>query len=75
MRQGTTSEAAEKGLPPREKPEKRTSVAKATAEFIALTPGINPRPTTPLSFSATCSVVPQMTHPDSGFSRCRPANN
>jgi hypothetical protein len=32
--------------------EKHTSVAKATTEFIGLMPGINPRPTAQISFSA-----------------------
>ena len=40
-----------------ERPEKRTSVAKATADFIVFIPGINPRPTTRMSFSAACKVV------------------
>src|ERR1035438_1222856 len=34
------------------KQEKHTSVAKATADFIGFVPGINPRPTAQMSFSA-----------------------
>jgi hypothetical protein len=41
-----------------ERPEKRTSVAKATTYFIVFIPGINPRSTTRMSFSAACEVVP-----------------
>jgi hypothetical protein len=39
-------------------PEKHTSGAKARMDFIGLMPGINPRPTARLSFSAACEVVP-----------------
>jgi hypothetical protein len=55
---GTTEQAAEKVPFPSNKQEKHTSVAKATAYFIGFIPGINPRPTTRMSFSASCEVMP-----------------
>ena len=36
--------------------EEHTSGAKAHADYIAFTPGINPRPTLKPSFSAACSA-------------------
>ena len=45
-------QAAEKGLNSAEIPEKHTSGAKALISSVGLLPGINPRPTTQLGFSA-----------------------
>jgi hypothetical protein len=66
--QGMTSEAAEKGCFSGETPEKHASGAKARVDSIGLMPGINPRPTARLSFSAACSVVPSKPHKTTGFS-------
>jgi hypothetical protein len=55
---GTTKEVAEKGLLPSKMPEKHTSGAKAHVDSIGFIPGINPRPTARMSFSAACKVVP-----------------
>jgi hypothetical protein len=49
-------QAAEKGLRSSENPEEHTSGAKAHADAIGLLPGINPRPTAQLSFSAACKA-------------------
>ena len=40
-----------------EEREKHASVAKAIADCVAFMPGINPRPTARMSFSAACEVV------------------
>ena len=47
-------QAAEKGLISGERPEKHTSGAKAHIDSIGFIPGINPRPTARMSFSAAC---------------------
>jgi 5-hydroxyisourate hydrolase-like protein (transthyretin family) len=60
--QGTTSQAAEKHLLSSKKSEKHTSEAKAPIDSIGFIPGINPRPTARMSFSAACSVMPQAQH-------------
>jgi TrmH family RNA methyltransferase len=49
-------QAAEKGLISGDSPQKHTSVAKATADCIVLIPGMNPRPTARMSFSADCKA-------------------
>src|ERR1035441_10145934 len=49
-------QAAEKGLISGERPEKHTSGAKAHIDSIGLIPGINPRPTARMSFSAACKA-------------------
>jgi DNA-3-methyladenine glycosylase len=55
---GTAKQAAEKVSFSINKQKKHTSVAKATADFIGFMPGINPRPTARMSFSAACKAVP-----------------
>jgi hypothetical protein len=55
---GTTKQAAEKGLVLIENREKHASGAKALLILLAFVPGINPRPTGRMSFSAACKVVP-----------------
>ena len=55
---GTSKEAAEEGLILGESDKKHTSVAKATAFSIGFIPGINPRPTARVRFSASCKAVP-----------------
>ena len=55
---GTTEQLAEKVLNMGEIDEKQTSGAEARIDSIALTPGINPRPTLNASFSASCEVMP-----------------
>jgi tRNA (guanine-N1)-methyltransferase len=49
-------EAAEKGWFSGKMPEKHTSGAKAPIDSIGFMPGINPRPTARLSFSAACKA-------------------
>jgi Flp pilus assembly protein TadG len=49
-------QVAEKGLRSSENPEEHTPGAEAHADFIGLLPGINPRPTARLSFSAACKA-------------------
>ena len=49
-------EAAEKGRISGEKLEKHTSVAEARFDSIGFMPGINPRPTVRMSFSAACKA-------------------
>jgi hypothetical protein len=49
---GTTEQAAEKGLFPKEKCEKHASGPEGHIHFMPLIPGINPRPTARRSFSA-----------------------
>jgi len=49
-------EAAEKLLISPGKPEKHTSGAEAHVDFIGFMPGINPRPTARMSFSAACKA-------------------
>jgi len=39
-------------------PEEHTSGAKAHVDLMSLIPGMNPRPTARMSFSAACKVVP-----------------
>jgi hypothetical protein len=41
----------------REKPETHTSGAEARVDFIGFIPGINPRPTTLMSFSGVCEAL------------------
>src|ERR1022692_1740846 len=60
---GTTKEAAEKGLISSEIPEKHSSGAEARIDFACVIPGINPRPTARMSFSAACKVVPFQNEP------------
>jgi hypothetical protein len=49
-------QAAEKGLSAGEFPEEQAAGAKAHVDSIGLLPGINPRPTARLSFSAACKA-------------------
>ena len=49
-------QAAEKDQFPDERPERRTSGAKAHIDSIGFLPGINPRPTARMSFSADCGA-------------------
>jgi hypothetical protein len=49
-------EVAEKGLRSSENPQKHASGAEAQADSIGFSPGINPRPTARLSFSAACKA-------------------
>jgi hypothetical protein len=55
---GTAEQAAEKDRFSGKNDEKRTSVAKATVHSVGVTPGMNPRPTARMSFSADCEAVP-----------------
>jgi hypothetical protein len=48
--------AAEKGRLAGQFPERHTAGAKAQVHSIGLLPGINPRPTARLSFSAACKA-------------------
>src|ERR1035438_5669368 len=50
------SQLAEKHLLSSKKSEKHTSGAKAPIDSIGFMPGINPRPTARMCFSASCSV-------------------
>jgi hypothetical protein len=50
-------QAAEKLLISPGKPEKHTSGAEAHVDFIGFMPGINPRPTARMSFSAACKAL------------------
>jgi hypothetical protein len=50
-------EAAEKGRIWGLIPEEHTSGAEARIDSIAFVPGIDPRPTTPWSFSAACKAA------------------
>ena len=49
-------QAAEKVLISPGKPEKHTSGAEAHVDFMGFMPGINPRPTARMSFSAACEA-------------------
>jgi hypothetical protein len=73
MRQGTTSQAAEKLIsePPQASGHDFSRAISAVESTRALAPavcfsGISPQNQ---PFSAACSVVPQMANFDSGFSR------
>jgi hypothetical protein len=59
MHTSGVKEAAEKGRSSSKKAEKHTSGAKARVDSIGLMPGINPRPTARMSFSASCKVAPR----------------
>ena len=63
-------QAAEKGQFSGEQPEKRTSGAKAHVDSIGFLPGINPRPTTRMSFSAAC-LAPEVKFRAEGNERER----
>jgi hypothetical protein len=57
-RKAGPKQAAEKGCFSGETPEKHASGAKARVDSIGLMPGINPRPTARLGFSAACEGRP-----------------
>jgi len=49
-------QAAEKGLIPGEMWQKRTTGTEVSADSIGFIPGMNPRPTARVSFSAACEA-------------------
>jgi len=54
-------EAAEKGHVSGQNLEKHAAGAKAHIDLIAFMPGVNPRPTAPMSFSASCEARVSLT--------------
>jgi hypothetical protein len=55
---GTAKQAMEKGVILSEKLEKHTSRTEALFDSIGFIPEMNPRPTAPVSFSASCKAAP-----------------